>query len=78
MATKAYILIKVKTGKTKDAVKALRKIPVVERAAPVFGPPDVIVFVQVGDEKALWDVVISKIHTIEGVEETDTHIVADA
>jgi DNA-binding Lrp family transcriptional regulator len=78
MATKAYILIKVKTGKTKDAVKSLRKIPGVERADPCFGRPDVFVFVEVADEKALSDVVISKIHTIDGVEETDTHIVADA
>ena len=77
MATKAYILIKVKTGKTKDAVKALRKISGVERADPCFGRQDVFVFVEVADEKALSDVVISKIHTIEGVEETDTHIVAD-
>ncbi len=77
MATKAYILIKVKTGKTKEAVKSLRKIPGVERADPCFGRPDVFVFVDVADEKALSDVVISKIHTIDGVEETDTHIVAD-
>ena len=77
MATKAYILIKVKTGKTKEAVKALGKIPGVERADPCFGRPDVFVFVNVADEKALSDVVISKIHTIDGVEETDTHIVAD-
>ncbi len=77
MATKAYILIKVKTGKTKEAVKSLRKISGVERADPCFGRPDVFVFVDVADEKALSDVVISKIHTIDGVEETDTHIVAD-
>ena len=78
MATKAYILIKVKAGKTKEAVKALRKIAGVERADPCFGQPDIFSFVNVADEKALSDVVISKIHTIEGVEETDTHIVADA
>ena len=43
-----------------------------------FGQPDIFSFVNVGDEKALSDLVISKIHTIEGVEETDTHIVAEA
>jgi hypothetical protein len=31
----------------------------------------------VNDEKALSDIAISKIHTIDGVEETDTHIVAE-
>ena len=38
---------------------------------------DIFSFVSVGDEKALSDVVITKIHTIDGVEETDTHIVAE-
>lgn len=77
MATRAYILIKVKAGKTKDVVKALKKIPGIERADPCFGQPDIFSFVNVGDEKALSDIVITKIHTIEGIEETDTHIVAD-
>jgi DNA-binding Lrp family transcriptional regulator len=77
MATKAYILIRVKTGKTKAAVEALRQIPGVQRADPCFGRPDVIAFVEVADEKALSDMVISKVHTIDGIEETDTHIVAD-
>jgi hypothetical protein len=31
----------------------------------------------VQDERSLSDVVITKIHQIDGVEETDTHIVAD-
>mgnify|MGYP003349665643 FL=1 len=78
MATRAYILIKVKAGKTKDVVQALKKITGVEQAHSCFGRPDIIVFISVADEQALSDVVITKIHQIEGVEETDTHIVADA
>lgn len=78
MATKAYILIKVKAGKTKDVVQALKRIPGVEQAHSCFGRPDIIMFINTQDERALSDVVITKIHSIEGVEETDTHIVADA
>lgn len=78
MATKAYILIKVKAGKTKAVVKALKALPGVQQAHPCFGQPDVFSFIAVPDEKALSDVVISQIHTIDGVEETDTHIVAEA
>jgi DNA-binding Lrp family transcriptional regulator len=78
MATKAYILIKVKAGKTKDVVKVLRKVSGVEQVHPCFGQPDIFSFVNVADEKTLSDIVITKIHTIEGVEETDTHIVAEA
>jgi DNA-binding Lrp family transcriptional regulator len=78
MATRAYILIKVKAGKTKDVVQSLKKIPGVEQAHSCFGRPDIIVFISVQDERALSDVVITKIHSVDGVEETDTHIVADA
>ncbi len=77
MATRAYILIKVKAGKTKAVLEALKKLPGVEQAHPCFGQPDIFSFVNVGDERALSEVVITRIHTIEGVEETDTHIVAD-
>ena len=43
----------------------------------VFGQPDIFLFITTQDERSLSDVVITKIHQIEGVEETDTHIVAD-
>jgi len=78
MATKAYILIKVKAGKTKAVVKALKALPGVQQVHPCFGQPDVFSFITVPDEQSLSDVVISKIHAIDGVEETDTHIVAEA
>ncbi len=77
MATRAYILIKVKAGKTKDVLPVLKRIPGVEQGHSCFGRPDIIVFIKVSDERALSDVVITKIHSIDGVEETDTHIVAD-
>ncbi len=78
MATRAYVLIKVKTGKAKHVVEALRKLQGVEHVHPCFGQPDIFTFVSVPDERALSEVVIAKIHTIDGVEETDTHIVAEA
>ena len=78
MATKAYILIKVKAGRTKDVLQALKRLAGVEQAHSCFGRPDIILFISVADERALSDVVITKIHQVEGVEETDTHIVADA
>ncbi|HBR52105.1 MAG TPA: AsnC family transcriptional regulator, partial [Nitrospira sp.] len=53
MATRAYILIKVKAGKTKDVVGALKRIPGVEQAHSCFGRPDIFVFISVQDERAL-------------------------
>ena len=64
-------------GRTKDVLQALKRLAGVEQAHPCFGRPDIIMFITVGDERALSDVVITKIHQVEGVEETDTHIVAD-
>jgi DNA-binding Lrp family transcriptional regulator len=77
MATKAYILIKVKAGRTKDVLQSLKRLAGIEQAHSCFGRPDIILFINVADERALSDVVVTKIHQIEGVEETDTHIVAD-
>jgi DNA-binding Lrp family transcriptional regulator len=78
MATKAYILVKVKAGRTKDVLASLKKLSGVEQAHSCFGQPDIFVFISVQDERALSEVVITKIHAVEGVEETDTHIVADS
>ena len=75
MATKAYILIK--AGKGKSVLSALKSIAGVEQIHACFGQPDIFVFINVADERALSDVVITRIHAIEGVEETDTHIVAE-
>ena len=56
MATKAYILIKVKAGKTKDVIKHLKKIPGVEQVHPCFGQPDIFSFVSVDALDRLWDI----------------------
>ena len=77
MATKAYILIKVKAGKGKSVLGALKGIAGVEQIHACFGQPDIFVFINVADERAVSDVVITRIHGIEGVEETDTDIVAE-
>ncbi len=78
MATRANILIKIIAGKAKDVVAALKRIPGVEQAHSYFGRPDIFVYISVQDERSLSDVVITKIHAIDGVEETDTHIVAES
>jgi DNA-binding Lrp family transcriptional regulator len=77
MTTKAYILIKVKAGRAKDVLQTLKRLTGIEQAHSCFGRPDIILFVNVEDERVLSDMVITKIHQVEGVEETDTHIVAD-
>ncbi len=75
MATKAYILLKVKTGKSQDVLTALKALPGVEQAHACFGQPDIFGLINASDDRALSDLIMAKIHTIPGVEETDTHIV---
>ncbi len=76
MAIKAYLLMKVKTGKSKEVLKLLREIPEVEQAHACFGQPDIFGLLNAEDDRTLAEMIITKIQTIPGVEETDTHIVA--
>jgi DNA-binding Lrp family transcriptional regulator len=75
MATKAYILMKVKAGKSQDVLQTLKALPGVEQAHACFGQPDIFGLVNAPDDRALSNLIMTKIHTIPGVEETDTHIV---
>ena len=53
-------------------------LPASNKPTPASGGRILFCSSAVADERALSDVVITKIHQVEGVEETDTHIVADA
>lgn len=75
MATQAYILMKVKAGKPQEVLKTLKALPGVKQAHACFGQPDIFGLIEAPDDRALSDLIMAKIHTIPGVEETDTHIV---
>lgn len=77
MATKAYVLINIKPGKTPGVVKTLLKIPQIKVVHPCWGKPDIFTYVEVENEKALSDLVLTKIHSLEGIETTDTHLVLE-
>lgn len=77
MATKAYILVKVKAGKAKEILTSLRALPGMEMAHACFGNPDIFGLVNASDDRALAKLIMDKILTIPGVEETDTHIVVE-
>lgn len=76
MPTQAYILLKVKTGKSKEVLSVLRGLPNIDQAHACFGQPDIFALIHADDDRALADMIMTSIHTIPGVEETDTHIVA--
>jgi nitrate reductase NapAB chaperone NapD len=75
MSDRAYILINVHPGQTTAVAKALGQIKEIKTIDPCWGKPDIIVVVEVADQDALTQLVLSRIHAIEGVTQTDTHLV---
>jgi DNA-binding Lrp family transcriptional regulator len=75
MSDRAYILINVLPGQTTSVVKALSQIKEIKTIDPCWGKPDIIAIADVPDQEALTQLVLSRIHRIEGVTLTDTHVV---
>jgi Lrp/AsnC ligand binding domain len=48
----------------------------VKQAHACWGQPDIFTFVEVADEKALSETVLTTIQGIQGVRATETHVVA--
>lgn len=77
MTTRAYIFIKVGVSKTGEIVGSLAKIDGIKTVHPCWGLPDIIAYAEVPDNKALTNLVLTKIQGLKGVMETDTHIVIE-
>jgi DNA-binding Lrp family transcriptional regulator len=75
MPDRAYVLINVMPGQTANVVRALAEIKEIKTIDPCWGKPDIFTLVEVSDQDALTALVLAKIHAIEGVAQTDTHLV---
>jgi DNA-binding Lrp family transcriptional regulator len=75
MSDRAYVLINVLPGRTSEVVRALSGIKQIKTIDPCWGKPDIIVVVEVPDQDALTHLVLKRIHEIDGVSQTDTHLV---
>jgi DNA-binding Lrp family transcriptional regulator len=75
MSDRAYVLINVQPGQTSAVVNALKDIKEIKTIDPCWGKPDIIAIVDIPDQDALTQLVLSRIHRIEGVTQTDTHLV---
>ena len=71
----AYIGVLTKAGQAKKATERIIKLAGVKQADCCWGRPDVIVFVEVADARALDTLVVDKIAKVPGVEATETHLV---
>lgn len=75
MTDRAYVLINVLPGQTSDVVKSLQEIQEIKTIDPCWGKPDIFAVVEVPNQDALTSLVLTRIHAIEGVSQTDTHLV---
>ena len=75
VSDRAYVFINVHPGRTSDVTRSLHGIKQIKTIDPCWGKPDIIVVVEVSDQEALTQLVLSRIHEIDGVSQTDTHLV---
>ncbi len=75
MSERAYVLINTMPGQTTNVVLALSTIQEIKTIDACWGKPDIFAVVEVSDQDALSTLVLAKIHAIEGVAQTDTHLV---
>jgi DNA-binding Lrp family transcriptional regulator len=75
MPDRAYVLINVLPGQTVNVVRALSEIKEIKTIDACWGKPDIFTLVEVADQDTLATLVLSRIHAIEGVAQTDTHLV---
>ncbi|MDY6907665.1 MAG: Lrp/AsnC ligand binding domain-containing protein [Chloroflexota bacterium] len=72
MATKAYVLIEVAVGKTREVVASLEKVEGITNVEAVTGPYDVIAVVERPDINSVGDLVTKKVHSVGGIARTVT------
>ena len=75
MADRAYVLITVSAGQTREVIKSLSQLKEVKTIDPCWGKPDIFTVVEVAHQDALTSLVRTKIHSIPGVAQTETHLI---
>ena len=73
--TLCFVLMNVQAGFVESVVRGLEQIPEVKESYPVTGGIDIIVKVEGTDVETIAKTILAKIHSIEGVNRTETHIV---
>ncbi|MBD3196087.1 MAG: Lrp/AsnC family transcriptional regulator [Candidatus Lokiarchaeota archaeon] len=73
--TQSYIFMKIKAGFVETVIDELRNMEEVIDANAVTGGVDVIAKVEGKDIQTISKVILTRIHRIDGVERTSTHII---
>ncbi len=72
MSAKAFVLVEVAVGKTKEVANALVQLKGVKTVNAVTGPYDIIAIIEGETLNEIGDLVTSKIHPIAGISRTVT------
>jgi DNA-binding Lrp family transcriptional regulator len=75
MPHRAYVLINVVPGLTSQVIKQLEEINAIKTIDACWGKPDIVALAEGTDQESLTKLVLTQIHAIEGVAQTDTHLV---
>jgi DNA-binding Lrp family transcriptional regulator len=75
MPHRAYVLINVVPGLTSQVIKQLEEINEIKTIDACWGKPDIVALAEGIDQEFLTKLVLTRIHAIEGVAQTDTHLV---
>ena len=75
MMESAYVLINVLPGQIGKVKKLLEEIREIKMIDACWGKPDIFARVEVASQEALTQLILTRIHSIEGVAQTDTHLV---
>jgi DNA-binding Lrp family transcriptional regulator len=70
--SKAYVLIEAEVSQVGDVIATLRAIAGVSAVDAVTGPYDIIVVVEMDDQREIGRLVIDTLHHISGVKRTIT------
>ena len=73
--TFCFVLMKVKAGFVISVANELEKISEVKEIFPVTGGIDIITKIEGKDVETIAKTILAKIHKIEGVDRTQTHMV---
>ena len=75
MMESAYVLINVLPGQIGKVKKLLEEIQEIKMIDACWGKPDIFARVEVTNQEALTQLILTRVHSIEGVAQTDTHLV---
>ncbi|HEC40419.1 MAG TPA: Lrp/AsnC family transcriptional regulator [bacterium] len=73
--TLCFVLMNIKAGFVESVVKELKQIPEVKETYAVTGGIDIITKVEGKDIETIAKTILAKLHKIDGVDRTRTHIV---